>query len=404
MFVNFKLTADQERNLNNLIILACYALIISYFILAIYLISGLWTNPGLFYITGNPVGADFIQLWAASSLALQGNSQSIYSPEAIKIAETAIVGGTFKGYLSCHLSPSFLLLLMPISCIPYLVALFIWLAFPLAALLILLWKIAPYRIVFPLILAFPAIPLNLFYGQGAFLITFLMGAGLLLLDCRPIISGTLFSIILNYKPHLGLLILVALFAGRYWKVCGTIALITLGIVLVSGWIMGMDTWVAYIENISYASSILKNEAHIWDRMPTIFALVRLQNGSVRLAMVLQLIVAMGTIVVILKTWSSDNSLPLRGSFLVLGTFLVSPYAFEYDLTLLLLPLTWLAVKIFQKGWLSTEGLLFILLWYSPILDKLSVHIAGLHIVPLIISIFMVIMMRSKGAQLNFQSA
>ena len=94
---------------------------------------------------------------------------------------------------------------------------------------------------------------------------------------------------LKLKPHLGLLILVALVAGRRWKSCGAIIVATLSLVIVSTWVIGIDTWIAYFKNISLASSILKNESAVWDRMPTIFALVRLQGGSLWLALVLQFI-------------------------------------------------------------------------------------------------------------------
>lgn len=214
MLFKLNLTADQQRNLIHIIYLACYVLIAIYCIFAIYLLSGFWTKPGLFYRTGIPAGADFIQIWAASSLTLQGHPSLIYNPETLKMVETTFLGGSFTGYMACHLSPSFLVTILPISFIPYLAALFAWIAIPLGGLMVIVSKIAPYRITIPLALAFPAIPINIYYGQGAFLITFLMGAGLLLLESYPIISGILFSLILNYKPHLGLLILVALLAGR----------------------------------------------------------------------------------------------------------------------------------------------------------------------------------------------
>ena len=165
--------------------------------------------------------------------------------------------------------------------------------------------------------------------------------------------------------------------------------------------MGTDTWIAFFKNISYASSILKNESAIWDRMPTIFALVRLQGGSVELAMVLQVIMAVGTIILLFLVWRRDYPLPVRGSVLVLGTFLCSPYAFEYDLTLLLLPLAWFAVENFQKNWLTAQGALFVLLWYSPLLNKIAVEIAGVHIEPFVIFIFIIAMLK-PAAQLGLK--
>ena len=105
-------------------------------------------------------------------------------------------------------------------------------------------------------------------------------------------------------------------------------------------------------------------------------------------MVLQIIIAVGTIILLILVWRRDYPLPVRGSVLVLGTFLCSPYAFEYDLTLLLLPLAWFAVENFQNNWLTAKGVLFVLLWYSPFLNKIAVYIAGVHIESLVIIAFM----------------
>jgi len=378
----------------HVIILGCYILIAFYCIMSIYLLSGFWIRPGLFYRTGNPAGADFIQIWAASSLALQGHPTWIYNPETLKAIETTFLGGSFKGYMSCHLAPSFLVTILPLSCMPYLFALFAWLSIPLFGLMVILRKIAPYPITLLLALAFPAVSLNLYYGQGAFLLTFLLGSGLLFLDSHPITSGILFSLTLNFKPHLGLLIVVALLAGRRWKCFSAIVVSTLTFIIASTLVMGVDTWIAYFKNINYAISILKNESGIWDRMPTIFALIRLQGGSSVLAMVFQTIMAVAIIILLFLVWHCEYPLPVRGSVLVLGIFLCSPYAFEYDLTLLLLPLAWFAVENFQNNWLTGNGVLFAVLWYSPFLDKMMIRTVNVHIEPLIIVIFMFAIIKS----------
>ena len=64
-----------------------------------------------------------------------------------------------------------------------------------------------------LALAFPATFINLFHGQNGFLNAALLGAALLALDRRPVVAGILFGL-LSYKPHLGLLVPLALLAGR----------------------------------------------------------------------------------------------------------------------------------------------------------------------------------------------
>jgi hypothetical protein len=367
---------------------ACYILIASYCIMTIYLLSGFWTNPGLFYRTGIPAGADFLQIWAASSLALEGHPALVYSPKALKIAETAAVGGAFKDYLPWHYPPSFLLMTLPVSLFPYLAAFCAWLAIPLCGLLVVVHRIAPHPLSIKLSLAFPATALNFFYGQGAFLITFLLGSGVLLLNSYPILSGILFSLILNYKPHLGLLALVALLSGRHWKALGAVIATTATLMLASTWVFGLDSWIAFYQNISYASLQLKTDANLWTRMPTIFATIRLQGGGVWLATVLQFILSGGAVVLISLIWRRNYSLAVRGSVLVLGTLLFSPHAFDYDLTLLLLPLAWFAWEYFQNDWRIPGSLMVFLVWFSPVLNVASMRIAGWHIEPLIIMIFL----------------
>ncbi len=85
-----------------------------------------------------------------------------------------------------------------------------------------MYKIVPDRLTVWLALASIATAENLFYGQGAFLIALLLGGGLLLVDRHPFLAGLLFSLLINYKPHLGLLIPVALLAGRRWQALGAL--------------------------------------------------------------------------------------------------------------------------------------------------------------------------------------
>ncbi len=390
MQFDLTLTEAQQRRLLQVIAGACYLLIACYVCFILYLVSGFWTTPGWFYRTGIPAGADFLQIWAASSLALGGHPVSIYNPALLKTAETAIVGGTFSGYLPWHYPPSFLFLALPTALLPYPAALLIWLLVPLVGLVLLVSRLAPHPLAWKLTLAFPAIPLNLFYGQGAFLITWLLGAGLLLLKTWPVGSGILFALILNYKPHLGLLVMVALFCGRSWRALGTIVFTTAALMLASAWAFGIDTWLAFFKNLSFASLKLNQEATLWDRMPTVFAALRLLGGSARLALAAQLLVSGGTVALVAWVWRRALPLAVRGAVLVLGTVLINPYAFDYDLTLLVLPLAWFAWENFRKNGGIGDILIFALVWLSPVLNLYPLQVARFNPEPLLIAVFMLV--------------
>ena len=134
--------SDQPINVRRHIALGCYLLVGIYLLVGLYLLSGL-AGPGKFYRTGVPAGADFLQVWAGSSLAAQGRAAAVYDPAALKQAETAVIGGDFPTILPWHYPPTFLLMTLPVSFLNYFVSLAAWLFLPLAALLLILYNIYP---------------------------------------------------------------------------------------------------------------------------------------------------------------------------------------------------------------------------------------------------------------------
>jgi hypothetical protein len=69
---------NRQINFRLYISLACGLLIGIYLLVSIYLLSGL-TGTSLFYKSGVHAGADFLQIWAASSLVSGGDSASVYN-------------------------------------------------------------------------------------------------------------------------------------------------------------------------------------------------------------------------------------------------------------------------------------------------------------------------------------
>jgi hypothetical protein len=387
---------QQGLDINKVISILCYFMIVIYLGQAVYLIGGLWSKQGLFYSTGNPAGADFLQIWTASSLARHGNPAMIFDYHQFKAAEEAIIRGSFTDYLPWHYPPSFLLLALPAALIPYLVSFSLWIFLTLAAVIMVLTRIAPHPLTPKIALAFPPTALNLLYGQGAFFIAALLGGGLLLLESHSIIAGLLFGLIINYKPHLGFLILVALASGRYWKALGAVALITLVLALASYAIFGREIWLAFFNDLTKSRLQLEGAGNLWDRMPTMFAGVRLLGGGLYAAWVSQIILMLSSVAAVLVVWRRASPLYLRASVLVVATLLFTPHAFEYDLLLLGLPLAWMAWEGLQNGWRKGDLLMLLLVWLSPSLDQLSVRWANLHLEPVILFSFMIFLLGRGG--------
>ncbi len=389
---------DHQIDVRRLITIACYVLVGCYLLIALYLVSGL-TGPGRYYRSGVPAGADFVQIWAASSLASQGKAALVYNGDELSRVEHAVIGGEASFNLPWHYPPSFLWLIKPVSSLNYFLALALWLFLPLGGLLLVLQKIFPDHLTVWLALAFLATVENLFYGQGLFLVTLLLGGGLLLVDRHPFPAGLLFGLLISYKPHLGVLIPVALLAGRRWQALG--ALVATGVVLavVSASALGLDTWLAFWQDVPLMKSEM-SVASLWDRMPSVLGAVRLPGGSGWLALILQIGAALASVAALWWVWRGPASLPRRGSVLVLGTLLANPHIFNYDLTLLLLPIAWMAREGLGQQSERLNYLILGLAWLSPLLDLTSVQLGRIHLMPVLLAVWLIFLLTQAAGRIR----
>jgi arabinofuranan 3-O-arabinosyltransferase len=123
-------------------------------------------------------------------------------------------------------------------------------------------------------LATPALFINAISGQNGAWSAALLGGGLCLLERQPVVAGILFGMFV-YKPHLGLLIPVALIAGRQWRVliaAGTTAFV---LVATSVLLFGIDMWADFFHSISVQrQAYLERGDGVWHRMISVFVFAR----------------------------------------------------------------------------------------------------------------------------------
>ncbi len=211
-------------------------------------------------------------------------------------------------------------------------------------------------------MGFPGVFANLFYGQNGFLSTIFLGGGLLLIDTYPFWGGALLGL-MSYKPQLGLLIPVALVAGRRWQALLGATVAAAGLFLASLLVFGSNLWTAFWHNLHHASGVMDSEV-LWSKMPSIFAAARFTGFNYHQALLVQGIAAMGVAGAVASIWRRDQPLALRGSVLVVGALLATPYAFEYDLALLGLAFAWLGWQEYQLG--RTNGQIFLMVCWMAL--------------------------------------
>jgi hypothetical protein len=326
--------APLERPLE----LTCFALIVAY---AVYLVASYVNGLWIIGLDGSRNATDFVDVWAAGKLVLQGQAASVYDWPTHKAMEESALGHAFEGYFGWHYPPTYLFVAAALALMPYGLAAVLWTFGSFSAYLVAIRAILGGRNGLMLAAAFPAVLSNLVIGQNGFLSAALIGGALVLLEKRPVMAGVLIGL-LTYKPHLGLLVPIALVVGGHWR-----AFITAGFVAMlmaaGAWVaFGTDAWIGFIGNISHTSDAFLSKGWAdFGKLQTAFGLIRCLGGPEPLAWAVQGTIALAAATAVALVWRSRANFALKAATLSVCGLLATPYLYTYDLVVLAVPLAFL---------------------------------------------------------------
>lgn len=340
-------------------------------------------------------GGDFGQFYAASIMAANGNIIAVYKPQLLYPMILKITG--ISEVYTWRYPPTYLILLLPLSQLPYLSSLIFWILITLICYLLTIYHIAPKSITFLITMAFPATFHNFFIGQNGFLSATLLGMGLCLLESRPFLGGILLGG-MSYKPQFFILIPIALIAGKQWRAFIGAASSAIGLALISVSVFGLGSWMEFFRIIPSSIEILTNPRVPLPKIISVFSSILLMGGGPTLGWMLQGLIMIGAVAAVIWMWRGGLTY-LRNSLLVVSILLFTPYLFYYDLSLLALPLAWIGWEGYTKGWVPGQQITLCLGWLLPSLMLFYRYGIGmvniiLPIAPLIlITIFIFILIR-----------
>ncbi len=337
-------------------------------------------GDGLLDPRGMPVGSDFVNTHAAARLTLAGTPEAAYDLDALHAARSASLDGRPAPLFAWHYPPFYQMLAAPLAALPYAGALAVWLAATMAAYLWTIWRIVPRWQALLLAAAFPAGFVNLMHGQNGFLTTALFGGALLLLRRRPWRSGLLLGL-LTVKPHLGVLIPLALALERRWRAIAAAAA-TLALLCVAALVLlGPETWRAFADSLALSRRLTSEDMIGWHKIQSALAAARVLGGGAEAAFAAQAAaVALGAAAV-LATWWRARAPAMRDAALVAAAVLATPYVLDYDLVLLALPIAWMAGEGLRTGFLPWEKTALAAVWALPLVAR-GLAGLGLPLAPL----------------------
>lgn len=365
--------------------LACFALIVAH---AVYLAACYLQGAWLIAPDGSGIPTDFVNVWAAGKLALEGHAAAAYHWPTHKAMEVVALGHPFDGYFGWHYPPVFLFAAAALAMLPYTAAYVLWTFGTFPAYLAAMRTIVGDRAGYVLAAAFPAVLCNFVVGQNGFLSAGLLGGTLIAMQRRPIVAGVLLGL-LTYKPHLGILFPIALIAGGYWRVIGVAGIVATLMAAASWAVFGMPTWQAFAANIGHTSQAFLSDGWAdFAKLQTAFGLVRTLGFSELLAWSVQGIVALIAAATIAALWRGAASFEIKAAALGAGAMLATPYLYTYDLVVLAVPLAFLFRLGRARGFLPHEmagiGLACLLVLIFPFV-KAPVGFAGVLIVAALIA-------------------
>lgn len=304
------------------------------------------------------VGFDFFHFWTISRALLDGQAGILYSPEAFHALQRELFGAS-RGWAPVLYPPHAWLLFLPLAGLPPLGAMVVAHLLGIAALVAVLRAM---RVPPALLALCPAGYWVVAHGHPTYLLAALFAAAFALLPRHPVAAGVLLGVA-SAKPHLGLLIPVALIAGRRWRAAAAMALTVAAMVATSAAAFGVEAWRGFAASRQLAWSIVSVVLPP-EKIHSVFGAARLLGAPVPLAAAAHALGVAVASLLIVRVWRGRASDDAKAAVVLSGTLLASPYLYDFDLLVGAVA----AAFIFRRAagrWLVWEKLALTLVLLAP---------------------------------------
>jgi hypothetical protein len=174
------------------------------------------------------------------------------------------------------------------------------------------------------------------------------------MERHPTLAGICLGL-LSYKPHFGLLFPLVLLADRRWRALVTAAAVTIAMAALSWLAFGAAAWEAFFHWMPITSRVVLGEGGAgWNRLQSLFGLVRAHGGSETLAWSVQAAMALTLATALCWLWRSRAPFELKAAALAAGALLATPYLYIYDFVALAIPVAFLLRLALAGGFLASE--------------------------------------------------
>jgi hypothetical protein len=290
--------------------------------------------------------ADFDAFYLAAHMVWRGEIHQAYHFLMFTRAQEAFFGA--PRFLPWAYPPQFNLLVAPFAFLPYGAAYGLFTSTTMAAYLLTLKRLSGNGFAVIVLATSPAILVTILCGQNGFLTGALIGLTCVGLQGRHTLAGLPLGLMI-IKPHLAVAHAAFMLMTRRWAAVIVGAVTVAATIIMTTMLLGMNIWAAFVAGADEARSFLKVGTYPLFRMVSVYSALLSFGFSATTALMGQVMVAI--LVLAIVCLAALCGLPVRQSLglTAIGSLLISPYAYDYDLPILGIGLSLLLPDLLRRG-------------------------------------------------------
>ncbi len=157
--------------------------------------------------------------------------------------------------------------------------------------------------------------------------------------------------------------------GR-WRSFAAAAATVAGLALVTTLAFGIPVWDAFLASTHFTRTIVLEAGETgWEKIQSVFSVVRMWGGPVALAYAVQCAVTAMLAAALVWLWRAQVDFPLKAAALIIAALLATPYSLDYDMTALAPAIAFLAVDGLRRGFAPYEKSALAALWIAPLVAR-----------------------------------
>ena len=328
-----------------------------------------------------PWHTDFMPFYAAGTLVRDGRAGEAYDDGAFAERVSQVVGEPTTG-LHWVYPPGMFLITWPLAYLAPLPAYLVWLGIGLIGVGFVTWRLAPGTALPVFLPLCPAVTYCAITGQVSLMATALAGGGFLTLSRRPVLAGILFGV-LALKIHLALLVPFCLLAGRHYRALAWMVVTAVFVELLALMLVGPESALSFLGAPSRSLEYLAAHPKLLARTPTVYSLLVGISGSQILSMAGQAIACAAAIAGVMFIWRRTDDLVARSLGWSAGLMLATPFLYDYDLAVFVIPLAAITRCALWRGIGWADAAMMTLLWSASFVLKYVAALIGFQPGPIV---------------------